>query len=143
MPMKAAALLLCVALAACGKVDGGSGAGSGTEHRSPAPAPAPAAPAAARLFDPSRFIDRCMGVAARRQTDEAVLQASRGICDCMNRTLKPADFDTLLNFMELDPERPDYTARVGELYESYGMTENQFATEINRIRRAGGDCRRQ
>jgi hypothetical protein len=136
-----ATLLLCIALAACGKNEEGA-SGTGTTRQTASTPAAPAAPPAQRIYDPSRFLDRCMGVAARRQTDEAVLEASRGICDCMYRTLKPADFDTLLSFMEIDPERPDYNARVAQLHESYGMTDNQFATEINRIRKAGGDCRR-
>jgi hypothetical protein len=136
-------LLLCIALAACGDSENSDASGTGTTRRTASAPATPAAPTQQRIYDPSRFIDRCMGVAARRQTDEAVLEASRGLCDCMYRTLKPADFDTLLSFMEIDPERPDYTARVAQLYEGYGMTENQFATDLNRIRRAGGDCRRQ
>jgi hypothetical protein len=94
------------------------------------------------VFDPGRFPERCMAVAARTDTNPDVLEADRRICACMQRTLQGTDFDMLLNFMELDSSRPDYNARIAELYAAYGMSENQFATELNRIRRAARDCRR-
>lgn len=125
----------------------------GCGESAPAPSPAPPPinetaqaepPAVAlpeRAFDASTFGTRCMAISTRRQTDPAVLAASKRICDCMEKTLAPADFDLLLNFMAVDPTRPDYASRLAELHASYGMSENQFTTQLNRIRKSGQSCR--
>jgi hypothetical protein len=43
--------------------------------------------------------------------------------------------------METDPREPDYEARVSAVYNSYNMSDTQFATELSRIRAAGRPCR--
>jgi hypothetical protein len=136
--MRHAAFALCFALAACGPGEVTPSAGAppvAATETAPAPARSP-------RFDPGTLNARCMAVARRQDTDPDVIAADQRICDCLGRTLKPADFNTMISFMELDSSRPDYEVRVAELHQSYGMSDNQFATEINRIRRAGGDCRR-
>jgi hypothetical protein len=127
-----------LAVAACGQ--------SETVPANPAPAPAAAAEAAPSpavpAFDPAALNSRCMAVARRTDADPEVIAADQRICDCLERALAPAEFNTLIGFMEIDSARPDYNARVAELYHSHGMSENQFATEINRIRGKGRECRR-
>ncbi len=137
------AAVLSLAVLGCGEQTSSAPAAS-----APAPivetaqAEPPAVALPERAFDPATFGTRCMAVSTRRQTDADVLAASKRICDCMEKTLAPADFDLLLNYMAIDPARPDYATRVTELHASYGMSENQFTTQLNRVRKAAGDCAR-
>jgi hypothetical protein len=137
--IRANGALLCLLLVACGDEASLSAA--------PPPAPATPPPAAAasivppRPLEPARFTGRCLAIAARHDTDPAVLAADKRICECMGRTLKPVDFDLLLNFMELDTTQPEYKVQVNALYSSYQMSDTQFATQLNRIRAVGRPCR--
>ena len=131
-----------LALAACGNDAGPSG--QGTHRRSPAPAEAEApaaapAPPASVPLDTAAFNARCMEV-AKEDTDPAVLAADQRTCDCLERTLKPADFDTLLSFTEIDRRLPDYTARLAALYQKYGMSDAEFIANIKRIQALGRTC---
>lgn len=140
MKMKIGMAALCLVLTACG--EDAQPVGEATHAFSPAPvqASAPAPAPAPSPVDVTTLNARCVAVAARDDTDPAVLDADRRICDCMERTLKPADFDMLLNFTEIDQKLPDYGSRIGALYQRYGMTETQFGTKMNRIRGEARVC---
>jgi hypothetical protein len=134
-------VVLCAALAACSDEAPVAAAPPPPPAATPAPSAAAVPIVPPRPLEPARFTDRCVAVAARHDTDAAVLAADRRICECMGRTLKPVDFDLMLNFMEIDPARPDHEASVNALYDSYAMSDTQFATQLNRIRAAGRPCR--
>lgn len=91
-------------------------------------------------FDPSTFGARCMAFAKRTDTDPQMLAADQRMCDCFGRTLKAPDFEMMLAYTDIDPKAADAAARYAALYGEYGLTDAQYATELNRIRRAGKSC---
>jgi hypothetical protein len=118
--MKRTILGVCLALAACGQESG-------------APSPAPSGHARP-AFDPAKFGERCMVVPRRTDTDPAVLAADQRTCDCMERTLKPEDFDLLLSSIESGPQHPE------KLYARYGMSEADFTKELHRAQAEARSC---
>lgn len=101
---------------------------------------APPVPHESPAFDASTFGARCMTFAKRSDTDPRMLAADQRMCDCFGRTLKPADYEMMLAYTDIDPKGPDAATRYAALYGAYGLTDAQYATELNRIRRAGKSC---
>lgn len=91
-------------------------------------------------FDPATFSERCMAFARRTDTEPSVLAADQRMCDCFGKTLKPADYAMMLDYTEIDPRARNAQGRYIALYAAYGLSENQYATELNRVRQQGKAC---
>jgi hypothetical protein len=108
----------------------------------PSALPPSALPPAAHVppVDPAALNGRCFAAAKHNDTDPDVLAADQRICDCLERTLEPGDFDMLIRAMSVDSAAADAAQQNAALYRLYGMTEAQFSTRLRAVRTEGRKC---